>query len=897
MAASPLTLEALLDALDTRSARVVLPSAGAATFVRQQFARRQAAQGHTVWEQPDVLSWTQWTGSLWTETVLAGHDDRLLLNPLQEEALWRDVITAAAIPGTLTPAASLAQLAQSAWALAANFRAAHLLRRSASTPDARTFAAWAEAFRARCNRDRALPAAELESALEQHLRDGHLQAPGRPLLVASPAQTPAQTALLSALEAAGTRIEPIQLIATPTAEHLRTVLPDEREELRFALRSLRRFLAANPTARAALLVPGLAAEAPSLEPLLLELLAPELTPVGLDTSSTPWHMPAGTPLAHTPIVATALELARWAQGPLPLDRIAALLLSPHLCPPSERDRHARFAAAPLHRELLLRPELDLRAILRLARREDPDLAASLSRIAEVAAHTDTAPPCRSFADWTESLRELHRAAGWPGHRDLTAAEQAAADAYDAVLDLVATLDFQGKRVTFAEACSAIRAQAARTPTPGVAPDAPLQILSPEQAAGMTFDFAVLLRATDANLPATPHAHPLLDWTLQRDHRMPGAHPPADDERSRDAFTALLASCASLLATSASHNAEGALRPSPLLAPLRPIDVAAWLPAETPTPPIEEWLVDDTTPLPPLPAAEVSGGARLLKLQAACGFLAFAELRLGGRELDTTEPGFDAVESGNVLHSALQAFWTTVKTQTSLRNMDAAARDAALTAAIDQAATDHRLHPDSPWDLAYLAVQKERMRRLLTRWLDFELERGPFTVFAMEEKQTVPVGPLQLSVRIDRIDTLPEGGYALIDYKTGLGAKPAAWEGDRPDEPQLPLYSLLGDEGELRAMAFARIRAGRDMAWAGHAAETGILPQKRPQQVDLDIRRSEWHDVLTHLAEDFAAGDADVQPKNPAINCRRCAQRLLCRVEMASLLAGPEDDATPEDALE
>ena len=41
--------------------------------------------------------------------------------------------------------------------------------------------------------------------------------------------------------------------------------------------------------------------------------------------------------------------------------------------------------------------------------------------------------------------------------------------------------------------------------------------------------------------------------------------------------------------------------------------------------------------------------------------------------------------------------------------------------------------------------------------------------------------------VDRLDRLPGGGYAIIDYKTGA-VSPAQWEGDRPDAPQLPLYA-------------------------------------------------------------------------------------------------------------
>lgn len=44
----------------------------------------------------------------------------------------------------------------------------------------------------------------------------------------------------------------------------------------------------------------------------------------------------------------------------------------------------------------------------------------------------------------------------------------------------------------------------------------------------------------------------------------------------------------------------------------------------------------------------------------------------------------------------------------------------------------------------------------------------------------------------------------------------------------------------------------------------------------------WRDVLTKLAEQFAAGDASVQPKIYPKTCTYCEQRLLCRVVEALL---------------
>ena len=139
---------------------------------------------------------------------------------------------------------------------------------------------------------------------------------------------------------------------------------------------------------------------------------------------------------------------------------------------------------------------------------------------------------------------------------------------------------------------------------------------------------------------------------------------------------------------------------------------------------------------------------------------------------------------------------------------------------------------------------------------------------------------------------------LVDYKTGHRAHSSNWSGNRPDDPQLPLYALLTKEDELQALLFGRVRPGAEMKWQGLAASQTVLPSQRRQSiVDLELRRSEWKIVLTKLAEDFAAGRADVDPKSVAVNCNGCPQRLLCRIDPTTFIDSSADDAEDEEEID
>jgi probable DNA repair protein len=501
---------------------------------------------------------------------------------------------------------------------------------------------------------------------------------------------------------------------------------------------------------------------------------------------------------------------------------------------------------------------------------------------------------RGYAEWSEVIRDLLRAANWPGDRVPTPFEFSTAGAWDATLDLLATLDFRGSRVGFATAVKTFEQMLQSAHVSPPAADAPIQIMRPEDAEGSVFDAVALLHATDEVWPAPQRAHPLLGWPLQQEFGLPGSDASRDADRAMARAKSILRRTSKLLVLSAAADERGPLRPSPLVQQLGITRVPSEdLVSVIPAPAVEEEIVPDDVMLPSLPSNELHGGARVLKLQAACGFLAFAEMRLHAATVDPCELGLDAMERGNLVHRALENFWSVTQSQAELRSLTMEERHRRLSNAIDAAFA--RLSAPSPgWGTAYIGLQRERLRRLLLKWLDLELQRGPFTVKQREERTPIPIGPLRLKVQPDRIDEVEEG-VVLVDYKTGYHAHPSNWLGERPDDPQLPLYSLLIEPQKLRALLFGRLRPGSEMKWQGLAANQTVLPSQRRQTIaDLELRRSEWETVLTTLAEDFSAGRADVDPKSVVVNCNGCAQRLLCRIDPTTFTGPAADEAEGEE---
>ncbi len=450
------TLSELLDALD-QGALLVLPNARAARDMRAAFDARQRSRGLPAWEPAQALSWSQWAHSMWSELIGGGKEGRLLLNGAQEHSVWRQIIAEDATHRSIGSVDSLAELAQSAWQLASDYDATRKLREFANSHDSRIFAGWAETFARLCSERGYVSAGQLNAVLAEHARSGRLEVPASLDLVGFAQILPSRQTLMTELRERGTVVRQRALEAAEDANRLvaSVLAPTAADERLLAVRWVREFLELRrteaPAARVAVLVPSLAEEREQLESVLREVLAPELQSIDADLSSTPWEFSGGAPVSSLAMVVDALELVRWTQGPLPLESVSALLLSPYLgkigTDATARDAAARFDVIRLRQTLLLRSEIDIPGLLQLVNLHDGDrggISATLSWLRDVRDFLKTSGDHkrpRGFAEWMEFVRGVLLAANWPGSRALTASEFEATRAWQSLLDLVSTLDF------------------------------------------------------------------------------------------------------------------------------------------------------------------------------------------------------------------------------------------------------------------------------------------------------------------------------------------------------------------------------------------------------------------------------------------------------------------------
>jgi ATP-dependent helicase/nuclease subunit B len=863
---------------------IVASTVRAVRALRRQHGEDQRKQGHSAWLAPDILDWDSWLNRLWQKQLRAGHETRLLLSSLQEQQVWIRLIKPTIEGRRLISSFSVAELAQQAYALLGNYRALRFLRHEQSG-DVENFRDWARGFEARCQREgwvsRSLLATELLRAIEE----GKLEAAQTVTFLGFDRTTPAQQKLMEAFGHREPTLEPSHTTAQIFAA------PDKRSEMQACASWIQQQLVT--ASRIAIVVPGISTVRPEMQRVFQELLAPDTVTIRNQDRPLPFEFSLGVPLAQVPMARAAVLLLRWMAEPILQDELSWLLLS-GLVSADEEETLAIAAFDARLRQLPMRQrEQDLETFLDLMSegwKEAIPLSALRHRL-RAARKLVSARESASFAAWTAVAGEVLSTMAWPGPQVRYSEDFQAEARWSRLLDQVAELSFDGRTVSYGEFLEVLEQQAQQTIFSPESHDAPIQILGPLEAAGLTFDALWFLGADDATWPAPARPHPFLPKSLQREYQMPHADSELDWNLAQQVTRRLLASAKNCVFSYPRQNENGECRRSTILDfALKEIS----LPAPTPGKTVPLETEEEAATVVPWPVAQEAGGADVLKRQAACAFQAFATKRLAARPMEETDWGLDARGRGNVVHKILEVLWKELKSHEGLL---AAREEDRLTGMITElvrtelAGYGKHLHERSlSWSRTYLEAEEERIITLIGLWLDYEAKRAPFTFEEGEKKLPALAGELKLQVRVDRVDQVA-GGRVIIDYKTGE-VKSNVWEGDRPDEPQLLLYA--GQVESLKGLLLARVNTEKTKFVGRVADGQAVITQSDLLKPPLTLNMLQgWQHVIADLGRQFLSGEAQVNPKNGHTTCTFCRLPGLCRVaEVTSL--NEEEDGDEDD---
>jgi len=374
---------------------------------------------------------------------------------------------------------------------------------------------------------------------------------------------------------------------------------------------------------------------------------------------------------------------------------------------------------------------------------------------------------------------------------------------------------------------------------------------------------------DGAWPQAARPHPFLPLKAQRSAGVPRSSVELQAALARRITGRLLRSADDVVLSYPESDGETELRPSPLLemagrrmamGARRDVSAAAELEALEPdnAPPLGETRL-------------VKGGMSVIADQSACAFKAFATYRLGARGLDEAEPGLTDRERGSVTHAALQWIWESLGSQKKLLEAGLAEVEELVRSSVRRA-LDEKLGEGSKGLKRTQALEVRRLSGLLMEWLEMERKRPAFDVSQIELRQKYALGGLELDVRTDRVDRYKDGSLAILDYKTGITSRPKQWETERPEAPQLPIYSLLMTE-PISTIAFAQLAVG-EVTLRG-ISECGDSGLKGGKGYSIADQIEDWREILHALGKQFVDGYSAVAP-NPGA-CTFCELSGLCRI--------------------
>lgn len=841
---------------------------------RKRFADAAAATS-AVWPAPDILPWGAWLRRLWDEASWLDAQAPLLLEARQAAQLWQKIIDDDDL--ALLQTGGSARLAQEAWSLVQDWRLTLPFDALECNDDVLHFQRWARRFEEHCQREGWLDEARLPAQLIEALADGRITVPPRVMLLGFEDWRPQQRALLEALRLRGASIDVLPPSSpVDDAQARRAAFPDPAREDEAAARWARAMLDQDPERRIAIIAPDLQDRRARLSRLLDAQLCPQTLLPGAGEQPRPWNLSLGTPLRDQGMVRAAFLIFALGDARLELDILGQALCSPFIAGfEQERDARALLDAR-------LRKRGERRVSREYARRQAAEgECPSMGRLfARLQALRQEQASRQSPAAWVTSLRDELKLAGWPGDEVLSSTAFQLRQTWLDTLKSLARLELVQPKMTRSEALAQLRGMASDTLfQPEAVTDAPVQVLGPLEAIGLHFDAVWLLGMHSDQWPPDARPNPFLPMRVQARLGLPHASPARELDYLRRVSARLLELAPDIIVSHPQQAGGQELEPSPLF------DHLPWLdsePAQSGLPMPMQWadkavmdtLIDAAAPA--LDAGAIaSGGARVLELQSACPFRAFAELRLKAQPLEEPDLGPDARVRGTLLHGLLERVWGELGDQATLLAMDDDAIAALVTrhaaGVVDDEARQHR----SQWPERLKALEVARLSTLALDWLAIEQTRPSFSVEARELQQDIEIGGLHLSVKLDRVDQLADGGRLIIDYKTGR-ASPADWDGERPAAPQLPLYATTMKGA--KAIAFAQVRVG-EMALKGVLEDTEgweALKGMRASDAPWPEVLADYRAALERLAQDFRAGHAAVDPRDKKV-CTHCPLGMVCRI--------------------
>jgi ATP-dependent helicase/nuclease subunit B len=858
---------------------------------------KQKQAGEKAWETPQILSITAWLRNLWLDSW----PTQYLLSPLQCEKIWEQIIVQDAKRLDLLHLQGVASQASQAFALIHEYRLPQSPKFYELTDEAKTFISWTKRYERRLSSLGALDPCMLMDAVRNSMKKGEIAIPPSLRIMGFEEKSPQLKFFLDFLLEKGTHVDFLSTVPSPeTLENKlnqQTAHVRECENRQGEAEACARWVSSifKPGKRIGIVVP----ELEKYRTLLKRELMAELVPESIfSLDEQVFNISLAPPLSQEPMIKMALDLLTVKTTTVPVGTFLSFIQSPFFGYTFPPNQEISDLERKLRRKRILTIPIDQPIYGGL-----PQVDQLVERLKSWVLNNKKLLPGK----WAEELSEFLKTTGWPGKSGASADQQfilskryQAFETWKDCLNQLCSLNQILGPVNRLEALHHLTNIVRSTPFQIKTPEHSIQVIGLLESSGMQFDHLWVMGCHSEALPTHPEPNPFIPYEIRSKFSIPRSNPQRELQFAEQSLSRLLMAAPDAHFSFPLREGDIDMEISPLLKKFPIIEESSYSSKRIKDQVLAMDDLEEFTEPTSLPATDseknlfatqgISSGYGLIKDQVDCPFRAFARHRLSSERYQVPEVDFDNLDRGNVIHKALELFWSKTKNLKNLLNLSESSLEQQLDQYVREALKicSGRTTEQTQFN----KLELERNLRVIHDWLQaVELKRSDFKVLQIEEGISIDLSGIKLLLRIDRIDEIPGKGLLLIDYKTGKDAKPAEWFAEKIRAPQLPLYSLAKSPAGL---AYGHLTIGKS-EFKGTTVPDLALGEFR----NLDFTKASgystweklleyWKNNLNAVADDFLKGDHRVSPINKGEPCRHCEFGSLCRIQESAKLETTEN---------